>query len=198
MFLSASTMNPGNLHTAHGYHPNNNLASTDPNSLDNLHLQHPNQALFNFNQHQHQHQPYQQQHFQSMDQDVQWQDLAMQMNNQQVNSNHNPVQQQQMFNQTPWANQLTQQPLLPNGMPNMAAFGMSFLPPQILQQAIAFSTPVKSNDESTLIKKLVSATLRGESYKDALNGLHGVCTFCWILELSTCADRDFPDRRTLR
>lgn len=59
----------------------------------------------------------------------------------------------------------------------MGAFGMPFLPQQILQEAYAMSTPMKSTDEPTLLKKLVAATQRQESFKDALNSLHGVRPF---------------------
>lgn len=67
-----------------------------------------------------------------------------------------------------------QHPAFGNGMPGMGPFNMPFLPPQVLQDAFAMSAPVEAADEMTLVTTLLSSRKRGETYKDALNSLHGV------------------------
>ncbi|KAF7339594.1 hypothetical protein MSAN_02173900 [Mycena sanguinolenta] len=53
--------------------------------------------------------------------------------------------------------------------------GMAALPlQQVLLDAVAMSQPVERADEQTLVKALVESRARGETYKDALNRLHGV------------------------
>lgn len=78
--------------------------------------------------------------------------------------------------------QLGSQGFAPGAAP--AAFNMSFLPQQILQDAYAMSTPVEAADEPFLLTKLLASRRKGESYKDALNSIHGVldsfsCLICF-------------------
>ncbi|KAF9566169.1 hypothetical protein CPC08DRAFT_733776 [Agrocybe pediades] len=78
-------------------------------------------------------------------------------------------QQQIPFNPTSWLN-----PQLPNNINTMATFNLpAFLPQQIMQEALAMSAPVEASDEPTLLNKLLGCARRKESYKDALNSLHG-------------------------
>ncbi|KAJ3560468.1 hypothetical protein NP233_g10820 [Leucocoprinus birnbaumii] len=59
----------------------------------------------------------------------------------------------------------------------MAAMGFNPLfQQQIFQDALAMSQPVEAADEPLLVQVLLSAKKRRESYKDALNSLHGVST----------------------
>lgn len=56
----------------------------------------------------------------------------------------------------------------------IAAMGMNpFFPQQLFQDALAMSQPVEAADEPILVQTLLSAKKRNESYKDALNTLHG-------------------------
>ncbi|PPQ62997.1 hypothetical protein CVT24_006103 [Panaeolus cyanescens] len=82
----------------------------------------------------------------------------------------------QQGNATSWINQLPQQQqLFPNNLSaQMAAFNIPFISPQIIQEAYALCSPVESSDEPLLIEHLLSYRKRNESYKDALNALHGV------------------------
>ncbi|KAF9056522.1 hypothetical protein BJ165DRAFT_1434177 [Panaeolus papilionaceus] len=117
-------------------------------------------------------------------------------------SNHHPQQQQQQIPSTPnlaqqllqasqnamlstipqqagstaWASQTPQHSMFSNNIPaalNQMAFSMPFISPQLIQEAYSLSTPVESSDEPLLIKHLLSYRKRNESYKDALNALHG-------------------------
>lgn len=56
----------------------------------------------------------------------------------------------------------------------MGGFNMPFLSQQIIQDAFAMSAPVEAADEKLLLQALVDSRSRRETYKDALNGLHGV------------------------
>lgn len=47
---------------------------------------------------------------------------------------------------------------------------------QLFQDALAMSQPVEAADEPLLVQVLLSAKKKKESYKEALNGLHGVST----------------------
>lgn len=59
----------------------------------------------------------------------------------------------------------------------MAGFNMPFISQQIIQDAFAMSTPVEASDEKFLLQALIDSRSKKETYKDALNGLHGVCNF---------------------
>ncbi|KAF7306785.1 hypothetical protein MIND_00470200 [Mycena indigotica] len=50
---------------------------------------------------------------------------------------------------------------------------LPFIPPQIFQDALMLSKPVELSDEPTLIRAIAECRERRESYKDALNKLHG-------------------------
>ena len=67
-------------------------------------------------------------------------------------------------------------------MPGMAGFNLPFLPHQVLQDAFALSAPVEAADESSLVKTLLSSKRKGETYKEALNSLHGVSLYftCYV------------------
>lgn len=111
----------------------------------------------------------------------------MQMNAPQLNAAHmngsppTPVasqqqQQQASFNQGSWGGQMNSQQSFFNMPANSMnpAFNMPFLPQQIIQEAYAMSVPVEGSDEPILLTKLLTAARQKESYKDALNSLHGV------------------------
>jgi hypothetical protein len=67
-----------------------------------------------------------------------------------------------------WSNQMP-----PQGFHNgMAA--LPFFPQQVLHDAFALSHPVEPADEPVLLKALVESRPKGETYKEALNRLHGV------------------------
>ncbi|PPQ67047.1 hypothetical protein CVT25_005648 [Psilocybe cyanescens] len=160
-------MNMDGHHAMNGYR-SNNVASTSSDTYSDFVPQRPGQPLFPANHHQqHLSQPMQRHVPQN-----QWQDLAMQMNNQQITGNPVSLQHQHQFNAGPWANQMPPSQTFPNAMP-MGTFNMPYLPPHILQEAFAMSAPVEPADEPTLLTKLLSSARRQESYKDALNSLHG-------------------------
>jgi len=57
----------------------------------------------------------------------------------------------------------------------MTAFNLpAFFPQQIMQEAFSMSSPVEAEDEPMLLNRLLTYARRKESYKDALNSLHGV------------------------
>jgi len=107
-------------------------------------------------------------------------------------------------NQTPWPNsvpaqfipqhpqqqQLQQLPFNPGFMNRMQQFSSAMginplFQQQIFQDALAMSQPVEAADEPLLVQVLLSAKKKRESYKDALNGLHGVSpVFCTHYTLS--------------
>ncbi|KAJ7505042.1 hypothetical protein B0H11DRAFT_1680961, partial [Mycena galericulata] len=68
-----------------------------------------------------------------------------------------------------WSNQLP-----PQGFHNGTMVLPSFFPRQVLHDAFVFSNPVSTEDEPILVKALASRRLNGETYKEALNQLHGV------------------------
>lgn len=84
------------------------------------------------------------------------------------------MQQQQHYNQPHWIDQMHRQQFSNNGMQAMAGFNMPFIPQQVLHDALAMSAPVGAADEPILIQALLGSRPRGETYKDALNSLHGV------------------------
>lgn len=51
---------------------------------------------------------------------------------------------------------------------------MPFISQQIIQDAFAMSAPVEAADEKILLQALLDSRSKKESYKDALNSLHGV------------------------
>lgn len=51
---------------------------------------------------------------------------------------------------------------------------MPYLSQQMIQDAFALSAPVEASDEKILLQALLDSRERRETYKDALNGLHGV------------------------
>ncbi|KAJ7487441.1 hypothetical protein B0H11DRAFT_1860458 [Mycena galericulata] len=86
-----------------------------------------------------------------------------------IQQNHypHPAQTQQSQYGSPWSNQMP-----PQGFHNgMAA--LPFFPQQVIHDAFALSHPVEPVDEPILLKALVDSRSKGETYKDALNRLHG-------------------------
>ncbi|TFK77244.1 hypothetical protein BDN72DRAFT_891005 [Pluteus cervinus] len=78
----------------------------------------------------------------------------------------NPLQQQQQqFNP-----QMQAQAMPPQLQALAAAMSFPFLTQQLLNPA--FSAPLTKTDEPLLVNALVEALRKGESYKDAINGLH--------------------------
>lgn len=63
---------------------------------------------------------------------------------------------------------------LPNGLPKEVE--LSFLPPHIIERARALAKPVEVSDEPLLVETIVDALRKDKdaSYRDILNGLHGV------------------------
>ncbi|KIK07449.1 hypothetical protein K443DRAFT_673364 [Laccaria amethystina LaAM-08-1] len=90
----------------------------------------------------------------------------------QIDPRHQLPPQHHPFNQSPWPNPMNPQPFS-NGMPGMAGFNLPFLPHQVLHDAFSLSAPVEAADESSLVKTLLSSKRKGETYKEALNSLHG-------------------------
>ncbi|KAJ6519674.1 hypothetical protein C8R45DRAFT_952315 [Mycena sanguinolenta] len=92
----------------------------------------------------------------------------------------NWMQQQQHYPQHPPQMQHPHYPPQwpPNQIPPHAFHnGMAALPiQQVLLDAVALSQPVERADEPTLIKALAESRARGETYKDALNRLHGTAS----------------------
>ncbi|KAG5653342.1 hypothetical protein H0H81_000964 [Sphagnurus paluster] len=80
--------------------------------------------------------------------------------------------QNQPYNQQVWPNV---NPMHPQQFANipMPGFNMPFFPQQMLQDAFAMSVPVEQADEKILLQALVESRNRRETYKDALNALHG-------------------------
>ena len=87
---------------------------------------------------------------------------------------HNLLAQQPQFNQVPWPNSLPQAQPFQNAMLQMAPFNMPLISQQIIQEAVAMSTPVDATDEPILLTALLNAKKTGRNFKEALNGLHGV------------------------
>ncbi|KAF8213198.1 hypothetical protein K438DRAFT_1915371, partial [Mycena galopus ATCC 62051] len=89
---------------------------------------------------------------------------------QQAHYSHPPPPQMQ-HSQYPAAWPPNQMP--PQGYHNgMAA--LPFFSPQVLHEALALSHPVERADEPVLLTALVESRSKGETYKEALNRLHGV------------------------
>ncbi|KAF8167751.1 hypothetical protein B0H34DRAFT_28743 [Crassisporium funariophilum] len=162
-------MNQNTHHAMNGYHLNNG-ASTSSHGYNEYPSPHQQQSLFNSNgghhQPQRQHPPQSMQ--QRLSQNHQW-PPTLQMNAQQQAI---PPQHQSPFNPS-WTNQMPPPPPFPNGMHSMAGFNMNFLPQQVIQEAYAMSVPVAAEDEPVLMSTLLNSRKRGESFKDALNSLHG-------------------------
>jgi len=98
----------------------------------------------------------------------------------------------QFIPQYPQQQQLQQPPFNPGFVNHMHQFSSAMgLNPlfqqQIFQDALAMSQPVEAADEPLLVQVLLSAKKKRESYKDALNGLHGVslvfCTTGYVLNV---------------
>jgi hypothetical protein len=62
----------------------------------------------------------------------------------------------------------------PNVMQGMNPMNFPFIPQQVIHDALAMSAPVEAADEPTLVQAILSSRNKGETYKDALNSLHGV------------------------
>ncbi|RXW19522.1 hypothetical protein EST38_g6325 [Candolleomyces aberdarensis] len=75
----------------------------------------------------------------------------------------------QLAPQQQWMNQSFQNGI-PAGMNNL---GLSYLPQNVLQDALALSVPVESADEPLLVQQIMNGLPRGETYKEILNSLHG-------------------------
>jgi len=73
-------------------------------------------------------------------------------------------------------NQMPPQPF-PSGNVPLAGFSVPFISQQIIQDAFAMSAPVEAADEKVLIQALIDSRSKKETYKDALNGLHGASNF---------------------
>ncbi|KAF5312699.1 hypothetical protein D9619_002873 [Psilocybe cf. subviscida] len=129
-----------------------------------------------------------------------WAQLAMQMNSSQSNSpqpngahmqssqsldpqmrytpppsTSTPVPAQQnpaTVNQAAWMNPMMPPQGFPAGISPMA-LNMSIFPQQLLHDAYAMSVPVGATDEPLLLTTLLNSRKKNESYKDALNSLHG-------------------------
>ncbi|KAJ7786155.1 hypothetical protein B0H16DRAFT_19971 [Mycena metata] len=96
--------------------------------------------------------------------------LAQQNWMQQQQHYSHPSQVQQHAQYPPaWQNQMP-----PQGFHNGMAGLPHFIPQQVLHDAFALSHPVEPVDEPVLLKALVESRSRGETYKDALNRLHGM------------------------
>ncbi|KXN83883.1 hypothetical protein AN958_00963 [Leucoagaricus sp. SymC.cos] len=99
---------------------------------------------------------------------------SMPSNNMQPN-HHLPTHHPGQFTQQHQQAQFN--PALMNQMQQftgMAAMGFNpLMQQQMIQDALAMSQPVEAADEPLLVQVLLSAKKRRESYKDALNSLHG-------------------------
>ena len=156
-----------------GYHqPNFASSSSNPYSNDfSIHQQHiqhqqsghqpqwsapirPNSIHFQHHQPQQQHHPQRQ--------------LLQQQ------QQHHP--QQNHFNPSIWQDRPPQLPPQPfqTGNAPIPGFNMPFISQQIIQDAFAMSAPVEAADEKFLLQALIDSRNKKETYKDALNGLHGV------------------------
>jgi hypothetical protein len=92
---------------------------------------------------------------------------------------HHQQQQHQHFNPPLWSNGPNQTPNqpFPSGNIPIGALNMPFISQQIIQDAFAMSAPVQAADEKILLQALLDSRTKKETYKDALNSLHGVCSF---------------------
>ena len=73
---------------------------------------------------------------------------------------------------------------------NLAMNSMPYISSQIMQDALRLSAPVGSspNDEALMVQILYESPLAGQTYKQALESLHGVC----LVSLDLSASE--PDR----
>jgi hypothetical protein len=102
----------------------------------------------------------------------------------QLPQRHQPQHQQpqrQHFNPPMFSNGPPQMsaPSYPSGNASIGGFNlnMPFISQQIIQDAFAMSAPVVAADEKTLLQALIDSRNKKETYKDALNALHGVSSF---------------------
>lgn len=178
-------MNPNSQYAMNGYRANNG-ASTSSQNFNNFHPQPSNQPPFNTNNPQlHPSQSVQQRTSTHNG----WQQHAMQMNTPHMGSAAGPPippQNQPTFNPGLWGNQIPIPQSFPAGMNPMSNFNIPFLPQQLIQEAYSMSVPVEASDEPTLLSKLLDSRRRSESYKDALNSLHGV--FIYLIRSPPFAD----------
>ncbi|KAF7339773.1 hypothetical protein MVEN_01893600 [Mycena venus] len=93
--------------------------------------------------------------------------MAAQQNWMQQNHYPHPPAVQHSQYPAPWPSQMPPQGFH-NGMP------LPFIPQQVIHDAFALSHPVEPADEPVLVKALVESRSRGETYKEALNRLHGI------------------------
>lgn len=71
-----------------------------------------------------------------------------------------------------WSNQMQQNPY-PNTLQGMNTMNFPFIPQQVIHDALTLSTPVEAADEPVLVQAILTSRNKGETYKDALNSLHG-------------------------
>jgi len=77
----------------------------------------------------------------------------------------------------------------PNAMQGMNPMNFPFIPQQVIHDALAMSAPVEAADEPTLVQAILSSRNKGETYKDALNSLHGVCSSLSDVHVTECDGR---------
>jgi len=172
-------MNPNGQYAMNGYRANNGASTSSQNFNDF----HPQQPPFNANNPPHHHPS------QSVQQRTTshngWQQHAMQMNVGGATAPPIPPQNQATFNPGLWGNQIPIPQSFPPGINPMSNFNLPFLPQQLIQEAYAMSVPVEASDEPTLLSKLLDSRRSSESYKDALNSLHGVF-ICFVRSPAFC------------
>lgn len=172
-------MNPHIHHQpANGYHSNNRASSSSNPYPDFSHLNQPAYSnTMPILHHQQQQYPPQAQSMHQMHQN-QWPSGIRP-------SPHAPhqVSQHRHFSHSGWSDgQVHPQSYTngnqayPNGANGMGGINVPFISQQVLQDAFAMSAPVEATDEKILLQALLDSRSRRESYKDALNGLHGVST----------------------
>lgn len=90
-------------------------------------------------------------------------------------------QQQQPQLNSAWMNQMQQ---FSSGM---SAMGFNpLIQQQLFQDALAMSQPVEAADEPLIVQVLLSAKKKKESYKEALNNLHGVSALSFLPSSRPC------------
>ncbi|KAG6911548.1 hypothetical protein DXG01_011850 [Tephrocybe rancida] len=160
-------------HGMNGFH-HNNAASSSSNPYPDL--VNGNPAMFN---HNHPHQQ-RQLHQQPPPQQIQhpnhnqWNPSIRQNSITQISIP--PAPQNQPFNQPAWNNMNINQmqpQQFPNGMAPMGGFNMPFFPQQMMQDNFNVLSPVERVEEKIILQTLVESRNRRETYKDALNSLHG-------------------------
>ncbi|KAF8078768.1 hypothetical protein FPV67DRAFT_1466387 [Lyophyllum atratum] len=169
-------MNPVG-HGMNGYHHGNVASSSSNPYPDFSHVNPPMYPPTHIPAHHQRHQQHQhpQQH-----QSQQIPQANPNQWNQPVRQNSMPhaplpsAPQTQPFNQPGWSNVNQMHPQqFSNAMSAMGGFNMPFFPQQMLQDAFAMSAPVEPAEENILLQALVESRSRRETYKDALNALHG-------------------------